>query len=139
MAVPLLDKGEMGFNTGEDVVLDRFRLQLPLIPSTMQAIPNHITLLLNGRPLPLNPLLPLVDHLREGLSLLLSLLVRDAHRLNRLNDGLVSLVLVVDLNLCHLDQLLKLGHLDSRSWIVSIPLIPWRWTFRSRSDCHSLR
>jgi len=113
MTVPLLDDGEAGFDAGEDPILDCFRLELPLIPSAAQAILLHAPLLLNGCPLPFDPLLPLVDHLRERLPLLLSFLLGDAYRLDRLlNGGLVGFVLIADLRLSCLDQFLELGNLE---------------------------
>ena len=112
VAVPLLDEREVRFDTSEDAILDHLRLRLPFVPSTTQAIFLNTPLLLNRRQFPFNTLLPLIDHLCEGLPLLLSLLLRNTHRLNRFLDcSLMSLVLVVDLCLCHLDQLLELGNL----------------------------
>jgi hypothetical protein len=113
VAIPLANDGETGLNAGEDTVPDRFRLQLPLIPSTMQAILLRTPLLLDGCPLPFNSLLPIVDHFCERVPLLLSLLLGDTHQLDRLlNGGLMSLVLIVNLRLCRLDQLLKLSDLE---------------------------
>ena len=43
----LLNDGEMGPNPPKDIVLDRFRFQLLLIPSTAQAILLYAPLLLN--------------------------------------------------------------------------------------------
>jgi len=86
VAIPLLDDRETRFNAGEDNILHCFRLQLPLIPGTTQAVLLHAPLLLDGCPVPFNSLLPLVDHLCERFSLLLSFsfLLGDAHRLNHL-------------------------------------------------------
>jgi len=57
-----------------------------------------------------NSLLPLIDHLRESFSLQFSPLLGDTHRLDRLLDsGLMSLVLIINLRLCYLDQLLNFG------------------------------
>ena len=44
------------FDASENTALDRFRPQLPLIPSTTQAILLHAPLLLDSCPLPFNSL-----------------------------------------------------------------------------------
>ena len=113
MAVALLDGGETGFDAGEDAVLNGFRLQLPLIPRTTQAVLLHTPFLLDGCPLPFNSLLPLINHLCERFPLLLSFLLGGTYQLDRLiNGGSMSLVLIVDLCLGCLNQLLKLGNLE---------------------------
>ena len=56
----------------------------------------------------LQSLLPFTDHICQGFSLVLSLPLRDTHRL----DSLMSLALVINFRLRRLDKLLKFGNLE---------------------------